>query len=135
MSAGTGSIDHVEYIDSEGGLRLRSATTAAPHPVTGDERAFGRYVHSVAAAVGVPTHAVLYEVAEYASAYLALDQLATDGSTNLMLTWDEEGGWAIAAEPAPGERATVLARMGGPRLPSPRAVARFVENTLPRTGS
>ena len=89
------------------------------------------YVGRVAAAVGVPAHAVGYEVSDTATAYLGLThRLLAHAGRDLMLLWDEKLGWYVAIETHPGEPPLVLSHLRGDAVPAPDAVARFVAEVL-----
>ncbi|MGH3627945.1 MAG: DUF6292 family protein [Sciscionella sp.] len=95
------------------------------------------YVAAVASAVGVSLGGVSYEVAETATAYLALDaRVAGFPDADLMLMWDEIGGWRVATEPRdPADPWVVLAWLRGDVLrgdvlPSPATVGRFARRIL-----
>jgi len=91
----------------------------------------GRYVRQVAAAIGVPTDAVGYEVSDTATAYLGLtDRLPEHAGRDLMLVWDERLGWYVGIEPRPDEPPRVLCYLGGDAVPSTATVARFVAETV-----
>ncbi|MBM7809570.1 DUF6292 family protein [Saccharothrix algeriensis] len=85
------------------------------------------YVRAVADQVGVPPEGTEYEVSDTATAYLAL---GGGRDRDLMLVWSEEHGWSIAVETRPSEPPHVLAHLGVPLVPPPRAVARFVQDVL-----
>lgn len=94
-------------------------------------RSLAGYVEQVAAAIGVPTHAVAYEVSDTATAYLGLMQRSPNHpSRDLMLVWDEKLGWYIAVETHPEETILVLSHLRGDVVPEPAAVARFVRAVI-----
>ncbi len=86
------------------------------------------YVRAIAEQVGVPPEGTEFEVSDTATAYLALAEGGLD--RDLMLVWSEAHGWAVAEETAPAEPPVVLAHLGFPLVPPPRAVARFVADVL-----
>jgi hypothetical protein len=90
-------------------------------------RSLADYVQQVAAALGVPAHAVAYEVSDTATAYLGLMQRSPNHPTrDLMLVWDEKLGWYLAVETHPEETVLVLSHLRGDVVPDPAVVARFV---------
>jgi hypothetical protein len=94
-------------------------------------RSLAGYVRQVAAAIGVPTDAVGYEVSDTATAYLGLAQRSLSHSNrDLMLVWDERLGWYLAVETHPDETPLVLSYLGGDAVPPPSAVARFVTEVI-----
>jgi hypothetical protein len=94
-------------------------------------RGLTRYVHSVAAALAVPRHAVQHEVSELSSAYLALHRRSPAfPELDLMLLWDERHGWSVALETAPADDPVVLAYLGGDVLAEADEVHRFVQDVI-----
>jgi hypothetical protein len=94
-------------------------------------RSLARYVQQVAAATGVPTEAVGYEVSDTATAYLGLThRLPEHPGRDLMLVWDERLGWLLGVETNPHEAQLVLGYLGDDIVPSPGAVARFVAGAV-----
>lgn len=90
-------------------------------------RSLAGYVGQVAAAVGVPAHAVAYEVSDTATAYLGLTQRSPNhAGRDLMLVWDEQLGWYVAVETHPDETPLVLSYLRGDAVPLPAVVAQFV---------
>lgn len=90
-------------------------------------RGLSRYVHSVAATLRVPRHAVHHEVSELSSAYLALHRRSPAfPELDLMLLWDERHGWSVALETAPADDPVVLAYLGGDALAEADEIHRFV---------
>jgi hypothetical protein len=90
-------------------------------------RGLAGYLSAVAETIGLGTEGVTFEVSDTATAYLALEQRSSSiPDRDLMLIWDERGGWRIAVETDPDEVPITLACLGPDILPTPRAVARFV---------
>ncbi|MGH3504945.1 MAG: DUF6292 family protein [Nocardioidaceae bacterium] len=87
----------------------------------------GHYVEAVAEALELGPGGALWETAEHATAYLALDARSpAHPGRDVMLNWDENVGWLAATEPVePAEQAIVLARLHGELLPAPTVVADF----------
>lgn len=86
----------------------------------------------MADAVGVPADATWFEVSDTATAYVGLTTRWSGRSgDDLMLVWNEQSGWAVAVEPAPGDALVVLAYFAGTDVvPAPTAVARFVSDVV-----
>jgi hypothetical protein len=94
-------------------------------------RSLADYVQQVADAIGVPAHAVAYEVSDTATAYLGLAQRSPNhAGRDLMLVWDEQLGWYVAIETHPDEGPLVLSYLRGDAVPPPAVVARFVAAVL-----
>ncbi|SDW56950.1 hypothetical protein SAMN05421504_101925 [Amycolatopsis xylanica] len=87
-------------------------------------RALRGYLSVTARAVGVGWESCTVDLDEPVSAYIALDwRLARFPGRDVALLWDEVNGWAVAVEEPGGERAIVLAYLGGDRLvPEPASV-------------
>jgi hypothetical protein len=102
------------------------------HPAAGLAQGLDGYLHAVAEAIGVPLDGSSYEVSDTVTAYLALTRRwSRRPGRDLMLVWDETGGWSIAIETDPGEPPEVIARWSGTDpVPAPEAVARFVTQAL-----
>ncbi|HEV7652666.1 MAG TPA: DUF6292 family protein [Actinophytocola sp.] len=114
----TGLLSMLGLDDLQGGLPTLSRSLAG-------------YVRQVAAAVGVPTEAIGYEVSDTATAYLGLAERMPDhADRDLMLVWDERLGWYLGVETNPHETPVVLCYLGGDAVPSPAAVARFVTDAV-----
>ncbi|GAA0644911.1 DUF6292 family protein [Kutzneria viridogrisea] len=91
----------------------------------------GAYVAAVAHALTVPRHAVSFEIAEYASAYLALAVRSGNfPDRDLMLVWDEHHGWSVGVETDPGDPPVVLSYLSGDLLPEPSQVRAFVDEVV-----
>ncbi|MFC0430312.1 DUF6292 family protein [Kutzneria buriramensis] len=94
-------------------------------------RGLASYVHTVAAELRVPRHAVHHEVSELSTAYLALHRRSpVFPELDLMLLWDERHGWSVALETAPADDPVVLAYLGGDVLAETDEVHRFVEDVI-----
>lgn len=92
------------------------------------------YVQAITAAAGACSESTLCELAEYASAYIAFDKrLAHRPAQDLALIWDEQHGWAIAAETSSSDDLLVVAWYGPEVLPTPKEVARFTRSVLAGT--
>ncbi|WP_370949756.1 DUF6292 family protein [Amycolatopsis sp. cg5] len=87
-------------------------------------RALREYLSVTARAVGVGWESCTVDLDEPMSAYVALDRrLDRFPGRDVALLWDEVNGWAVAVETPGGERAIVLAYLGGERLvPDPAEV-------------
>lgn len=96
------------------------------------ERSLAGYVRGVAAALGVPADATGFEISDTITAYLGLpDRCADCPNRDLMLVWNEQDGWLVAAETRPTEPPAVIGYLGGRDiLPHPHTVARFVTHLL-----
>lgn len=92
-------------------------------------RGLRAYLARVARAVGVGFESCSLDLDVPTSGYVALDRALPDQpGHDLALIWDEVHGWSVAVEPAGGGAPEVRAYLGGPEvLPSPRAVARFLD--------
>ncbi|RZQ63838.1 DUF6292 family protein [Amycolatopsis suaedae] len=103
-----------------------------PVPAVSLARGVAAYLGAVARAVGVPLEATSFEVSDTVTAYLGLARRwSRRPDHDLMLTWSERHGWALAVETAPGERATVVAYLDSADVvPEPEAVAGFVTDVL-----
>lgn len=89
------------------------------------------YIERVAAELGVGLGATTCEVADFASAYIALPHRAPGSSArDTALIWDQRHGWALAAETDSEERISILAYQRGNLVPPPAQVAGFVETVL-----
>lgn len=89
------------------------------------------YVRAVAAVVGVPLEATGQELADTATAYLALTRRCRAyPDRDLMLVWGERDGWVVAVETDPGEDPIVIAYLDEDVLPGPHAVALFVTDLI-----
>jgi anti-anti-sigma factor len=89
------------------------------------------YVHRVAAGLGLGPESVWYELADRATAYLALDQQSVDHpDQDAALVWDDTRGWAVAIEGGTGDGLAVLAWYGQDPLPAPEDVAAFTKSVL-----
>ena len=104
----------------------------APGGIRPIEHGLAGYVRAVAAAVGVPAEATVFEISDTATAYLGLAQRWDQRpAEDLMLVWDEHHGWRIAVETDPGVPPTVVDHLGGTDLvPEPQIVAGFVSDVL-----
>ncbi len=92
-------------------------------------RGLRAYLARVAGAVGVGFESCSLDLDVPTSGYVALDRELPDlPGHDLALIWDEVHGWSAVVEPGGGGEPTVLAYLGGAEvLPSPRAVARFLD--------
>ncbi|KAA2261383.1 hypothetical protein F0L68_16435 [Solihabitans fulvus] len=90
------------------------------------------YVEAVAGAIGLSPAGIGSEIADTATAYIALTARSSAlPDRDLMLAWTDTAGWVLATEPArPGQAPVVLARLTGDVLPTPSTVARFVAMVL-----
>jgi hypothetical protein len=85
------------------------------------------YVTAVGGALGVGWESCSLGLDRPLSGYIALDwRLPDHPDRDLALVWDERQGWSAAVETHSGEDLIVLRYLGGPVVPEPRAVARFV---------
>lgn len=115
-----------DHTDFSALLSMLGLVEPAHRPVTLN-RWLPVYVQQVAAAIGVPTEAIGYEVSDTATAYLALDvRCPTRPGHDLMLVWDERLGWYVAVETDPADSPAVLAYLDGDAVPTPAAVRQFV---------
>jgi hypothetical protein len=118
--------DHTEFTAMLDMLGL-DGSTQGPVPLS---RRLAVYVDQVAAAVGAPAETTGYEVSDTATAtaHLGLGRrLRTWPHHDLVLFWDERLGWYIAVETTPTEAPVVVAHLDGDTVPTPAAVARFVD--------
>ncbi|MEV7045627.1 DUF6292 family protein [Amycolatopsis sp. NPDC051061] len=92
-------------------------------------RGLRAYLARVARAVGVGFESCSIDLDVPTSGYVALDRELPDlPGHDLALIWDEVHGWSAVVEPAGGGEPKTLAYLGGAEvLPSPRAVARFLD--------
>lgn len=117
---------------------LQPDTYSSELPVSSIEHAtapmwgLGCYLRTVADALGLPSDAANWEIAEEASAYVALDgRIPRFPDRNLMLIWHEARGWLVATEPdGSHDSSTVVARLRGDIVPRPGAVAAFVHGVM-----
>lgn len=92
------------------------------------------YVHQVAAGLGIGPEATWCELADQASAYIALDDPAPDWpGRDAALVWDNDRGWALAVETHSGEDLLMQAYYGPQLVPRPDQVASFARAALTRT--
>lgn len=86
------------------------------------------YLRVVAERLGVGIESVTIDVDPPVSAYIALDGRAPSHTDrDLALLWDEQHGWAVAAEAHAGDELIVLGYLGGVRaVADPAEVERFV---------
>jgi len=85
------------------------------------------YVYAVSEAVGSGRESCTFDFGTPAGAYIALDSRLPDHpDRDLALLWDEHRGWSAAIESRCREDLIVAAYLGGPVVPPPHAVARFV---------
>lgn len=95
--------------------------------------ALSDYVLAVAEAVGVPPEGTSCEVTDTITAYLALSRRKPEyPGRDLMLIWSEWQGWVVAVETDPAEPPVMLACFGSDTVPHPKAVARFVTESIGR---
>lgn len=93
------------------------------------------YVRAVSDAIGVPHEGTTCEVTDTVTAYLALAcRRPEHPGHDLMLVWSERQGWAVSVETDPADPPVTLARLGGDMVPHPDTVARFVTETIARSG-
>ncbi|WP_051898511.1 DUF6292 family protein [Sciscionella sediminilitoris] len=97
------------------------------HPA---HRALRQYLADVAAEFGIGLESATIEEHAPVSAYLALDiHLGAQSSGFAALLWDEERGWALAAESADGRTLTPIAQLDSDTIaPGPTEVAAFVRS-------
>lgn len=89
------------------------------------------YIERVAAELGIGLGATTCEIADFASAYIALPHRAPGRpDRDTALIWDQGHGWALAAETDSEERISILAYHRGNLVPPPALVAAFVETVL-----
>lgn len=89
------------------------------------------YIHRVAVELGLDPAATYCELAEFASAYVALDDKLPDKPhRDLALVWDEHQGWALAIESSCGEDLRLLSWYGAELVPDPPRVAHFLKTAL-----
>jgi hypothetical protein len=96
------------------------------------ERGMAGYLQAVATALKVPADATGFEISDTITAYLGLpDRIADCPNHDLMLVWNEQDGWLVAAEYRPTEPLKVIGYLGGQNiLPHPYTVAQFVVHLL-----
>lgn len=86
------------------------------------------YVRRVSEAIGLSGECSYVQSEPPAGAYLALDgRLPGIPNRDVALLWDERHGWSAAIETHSGEDLIVQAHFGPDPLPSPKAVARWVD--------
>jgi hypothetical protein len=101
------------------GAQLEPSSTLA--------RGLRGYVTAVGGALGVGWESCSLGLDRPLSGYIALDwRLPDHPGRDLALLWDERHGWSPAVETHSGEDLIVLCYLGGPVVPEPRAVVRFV---------
>ncbi|GAA5171284.1 DUF6292 family protein [Amycolatopsis dongchuanensis] len=84
------------------------------------------YVLAVSAAVGTGWEACSVDSGTPMTAYIAVDgSVPGHGACDVALLWHEDRGWAVVLETPSGEDLT-LARLGGPVVAAPEAVAGFL---------
>jgi hypothetical protein len=84
------------------------------------------YIQAVGVAIGSGWEACSLDFDAPRGAYIALDRrLAAHPGCDLALLWHERRGWSAVVETPSGEDLTV-ARLGGPVVTEPRAVAKFL---------
>lgn len=89
------------------------------------------YLSRIAAGFGVRLEASCCEVADDASAYLALPERVTgQPDQDAALVWNQRHGWALATEPNPGGALQPVAYHGPPLVPPPAAVLAFARRVL-----
>lgn len=94
------------------------------------------YLGRVASGLGVGPEAISYELADQASAYLALTaRLSGWPDDDVALVWDQRSGWALALESNPGAELRVLAYYQQAQLPAPEHVVAFVNRLFAGTES
>lgn len=95
------------------------------------------YVHHIAGALGVGPESTYAELADQATAYIALgDRLPAHPTRDVALVWDGDHGWAVGMEALCGEDLLMLAWYGPDILPEPDGVVMFTKSILvgERTG-
>jgi len=95
-------------------------------------RGVAAYLRAVARTIGVPVEATSFEISDTVTAYLGLSRRWNRRPDHdLMLTWSERNGWALAVETAPNERPAVVAYLDSTDVvPEPEVVAGFVTDVL-----
>ncbi|MBP2329176.1 hypothetical protein JOF56_009561 [Kibdelosporangium banguiense] len=89
------------------------------------------YVHRIANALGVGPESTYAELADEATAYIALsDRLFRHPSRDVALTWDGSHGWAVGMETRCGEDLLMLAWYGSDMVPAPENVVAFTKSVL-----
>lgn len=95
------------------------------------ERGLRAYVDQVADELNVGPAATYCELAESATAYIALDEQFPDKPhRDLALVWDHYQGWALAIESSCGEDLLILNWYGPFLVPDPPHVAHFFKRVL-----
>lgn len=95
------------------------------------ERGLRAYVDRVADELNVDPAATYCELADSATAYIALDeQLPDKPHRDLALVWDHHHGWALAIESSCGEDLLILNWYGPYLVPEPPHVAHFLKRAL-----
>lgn len=95
------------------------------------ERGLRRYVHQIAIGLDVGPEGVWCEVADRASAYLALPApLGTAPGSDIALVWDGGVGWAAGIETGHGADPEVRAWYGDDPVPEPEDVIAFTKSVL-----
>jgi hypothetical protein len=95
-----------------------------------------RYVRLVAEAIGIGAEASTIQFDHPVSVYLALDRCFTEPTEHdLALLWHERHGWSLAAEVNGETDLHVLGYLAFGVLPSPRAVAGYVDRACRGEGA
>jgi anti-anti-sigma factor len=90
-----------------------------------------RYMHEVAAGLGVGPESVWCEMAEESAAYVAMAERCVEyPNRDLALLWDGRHGWAAGVETNAGEDILILAWYGPDVLPPPGEVVGFARAVL-----
>jgi hypothetical protein len=108
---------------ASGAVRVIAPASDAFH------RTLRGYLAIVATALGVGLESCMLDIDTPVSAYLAVDQkLAAFPDRDVAVLWDEEHGWAVAAETHCGEDLIVLAYLDTDTVVPPAdLIVQFVE--------
>ncbi|MDQ0380399.1 DUF6292 family protein [Amycolatopsis thermophila] len=100
-------------------------------PQSRPARGLRRYIGLIEETLGLSGQGSCVQLERPLSAYVAIEgRVPAFPDRDVALLWDERYGWAVAVEARCGEDLLVLAYLGGPVVPSPRVVARFVHRAL-----
>ncbi|NIH88338.1 DUF6292 family protein [Amycolatopsis granulosa] len=100
-------------------------------PQSKPARGLRRYVGLIEELLGLSGQGSCVQLDAPLSAYLAIDgHVPAFPDRDVALLWDERYGWAVAVEARCGEDLLVLGYLGGPVVPAPRVVARYVRRVL-----
>lgn len=94
-------------------------------------RGLRRYIGVVEGVLGLSGQGSCVQPEAPLSAYVAIDgRVPGFPDRDVALLWDERYGWSVAVEARCGEDLFVVSYLGGPVVPAPRVVARFVRGVL-----